>query len=110
VVPDEIRWRKDKKGFPVPEMEWLQSQLPRLRALFANGTARCTPYLDPTVVLTALDALEKGVPKSTYSTDLWRWINLELWLRAFFEEPNAPPLPLATARGSSASHKRRVRR
>ena len=89
-VPDEIVWRRDKVGFETPEREWLGALLASRQDLFADG-ARVGAYLD----LAAARAEAKAVAAGGGSPRrLWRWINTELWLRAFSAPATAAELAL----------------
>jgi asparagine synthase (glutamine-hydrolysing) len=80
-LPEKVRWRRDKMGFPTPETAWLQAAKVRIQELFADRDLRSRPYLDSKEILIRLDA-EFEAPRPG-STQLWRWINLELWMRRF---------------------------
>ncbi|MCS7062169.1 MAG: asparagine synthase-related protein, partial [Anaerolineae bacterium] len=79
VLPAEIVWRRDKKGFVTPEGAWLRALRPRLQALF-NDQPRLEPWLDmPTVRATlAHDAWSRD---KTANASIWRWSAAEIWLR-----------------------------
>ncbi len=79
-VPGEVIWRKDKVGFETPEREWLRQWLRREPDLF-NENALSHPYLDVEHVRARL---AQWIEKSdTPSWPVWRWINLEMWLRVW---------------------------
>lgn len=80
-LPEKIRWRPDKMGFVTPEILWLRAAQPRIRELFSNHNLRSRNYLNARQVLAVLDTdlATSGVG----SNQVWRWINLELWLERF---------------------------
>ncbi|MFC1975744.1 asparagine synthase (glutamine-hydrolyzing) [Chloroflexota bacterium] len=80
-LPEKIRWRRDKMGFVTPEMLWLRAAQSRIRELLANSNARSSNYLNSQEVLVRLDA-DLAKPGQSQS-DIWRWINLELWMERF---------------------------
>ncbi|MFQ5408083.1 MAG: asparagine synthase (glutamine-hydrolyzing) [Anaerolineales bacterium] len=79
-VPDAVRWRRDKVGFPAPEGAWLRHGRERIIALLAGPNARVAPYL-------RVDGMRARIDRALADahlnhSHLWRWINLEMWLRA----------------------------
>jgi asparagine synthase (glutamine-hydrolysing) len=82
IVPDKIRFRRDKMGFVTPEVVWLRESRERLSELFSGKDVLSSPYLDPKAVNENLQLwLSRG---QVGDSEAWRWINLELWLRRFF--------------------------
>ena len=80
VVPPSIVWRRDKVGFETPERRWITAWLDGEGAsLFADG-ARSGEYLDLAAVREYVARWRAG---GGDVRQLWRCINLELWLRAF---------------------------
>ena len=79
VLPAEIVWRRDKKGFATPEQQWVRGLRPTLLELF-NDSPRIAPLLDMGAVCAALGDANATSASLTSST-LWRWIAAELWLR-----------------------------
>lgn len=84
LLPEKIRWRKDKMGFPTPEKTWLQQSSDLVRNIFASGNPLLSEqYLDRKSILANLDQILNDRNISGFSA-LWRPINLELWLRKMF--------------------------
>jgi asparagine synthase (glutamine-hydrolysing) len=80
-LPEQIRWRRDKMGYATPELAWLQAAQPYMRELFSSHNTRSNNFLNPRQVLTETEAyLNKG---SIGSNNIWRWLNLELWMQQF---------------------------
>jgi asparagine synthase (glutamine-hydrolysing) len=73
IVPDEIIWRRDKVGFETPERDWLRDEPDLL-----GENAACRDYLDIGLIRAKL---ARGVEPGEFLA--WRWINFELWLRAW---------------------------
>ena len=83
VIPEEIRWRRDKMGFVTPEVTWLRKARGRIMSLFEDEPLSCQ-YVDPRIIVEELDAL---LDRDVFGiTEIWRWINLEIWLRVYFSE------------------------
>ncbi len=82
ILPEPIRLRSDKMGFVTPEKVWLSTDLKNwVEEIFHSASFRANPYLDASRV-TALLA-EHQANKRDLGFMIWRWINLELWLRQF---------------------------
>jgi asparagine synthase (glutamine-hydrolysing) len=79
-LPDEIRQRKDKNGYRVPLETWLQSNRKPISDIF-SAKVLSSEYIDPDYIKDNLDELLSH-KKSCW--ELWRYINLEIWLRQFF--------------------------
>jgi asparagine synthase (glutamine-hydrolysing) len=82
-IPEAIRNRKDKMGFPVPLTNWLRRGGPAAEFVgdvFASRAARERAYLarpvDPAKILSG---------QSVYSRNLWALLSLELWHQAFID-------------------------
>jgi asparagine synthase (glutamine-hydrolysing) len=79
IVPDEIVWRKDKVGFETPEADWMHEWLRSEPDLF-GGDALGHPYLNLNTVRRQVDS---WITTGGDVRPIWRWINLEMWLRAW---------------------------
>ncbi len=79
ILPGEIQWRRDKMGFVTPEQDWLSSLLPDLRRVLSANELRSVRFVDPS----SLQASLAGQSRNLQSSDLWRLINLELWMHTF---------------------------
>jgi asparagine synthase (glutamine-hydrolysing) len=82
-LPQAIRERKDKMGFPVPLNLWLKKG-GRARDLIGDilgsGSARARPYLREGMSIdSVLDS------QSVYGRNLWALLGLELWHRQFVD-------------------------
>ena len=78
-LPDAVAWRRDKKGFVTPEIQWLRAAEHRIAGMF-EGDVASAAFLDPSTIRRVLrEALfERGDEGSSV---VWRWLTLELWLR-----------------------------
>ncbi|HEX2544592.1 MAG TPA: asparagine synthase (glutamine-hydrolyzing) [Ramlibacter sp.] len=82
-LPDAIRNRKDKMGFPVPLTNWLREKGPAsefVRDVFSSRAAKERSYLSRPV---DVDKVLAG--QSVYSRNLWALLSLELWHQGFVD-------------------------
>lgn len=79
-IPPQITWRKDKVGFAVPEEIWLYKWMRSTNMEMFNNTALCSEYLDLCAVR---NRIERWLYEGKAIPPVWRWINLELWLKAW---------------------------
>ena len=86
VVPPAIAWRRDKVGFETPEVAWTCKWLDAHPEFFTH-TALSSRYADMAAVNRELRSWRKRGGNTADVRRIWRWINLELWLRAW----NRPP-------------------
>ncbi|HCA67039.1 MAG: Asparagine synthetase [Parcubacteria group bacterium GW2011_GWC2_44_17] len=82
MVPESIRWRRDKMGFVTPEKIWLAHHYAFFEKLFSKTTCLSAQYINSMKAHEMITRL-KGDHK-TGTSSLWRIINLELWLKKFF--------------------------
>ncbi len=83
IVPDAIRCRMDKKGFSTPEEVWMKGDMKeRILEIFASDHFGERPYWDAERVRQNYQDFLDG--KAPYSSELWRIVCTELWLRQFF--------------------------
>lgn len=82
-LPEKIRRRRWKVGFTTPEMRWIRAQRPFFEEILASESFRSRPYWDARAVASAFaDALDGRSEESIF---FWRAINVEIWLRVFFD-------------------------
>ncbi|MDD1757716.1 MAG: asparagine synthase (glutamine-hydrolyzing) [Methanotrichaceae archaeon] len=86
LVSNKIVERRDKIGFAIPDKRWLAS--PSFNAMFSqiirSKSFTSRKYWDQRKVLRIFEEQERGI--KGHSEDIWRIINLELWLRIFIED------------------------
>lgn len=89
VLPKEIQWRTDKKGFVTPELIWLRQLQPQVHERL-SGSLVSGEFLDPRGVQHELARALASSREGAYYTDVFRWLLLELWMRAAFRDAPAP--------------------
>jgi asparagine synthase (glutamine-hydrolysing) len=80
LLPREISWRRDKMGFVTPEIIWLKENKGEIKKIFSEKRFMSDIYVNRKKILDDLDNFFK---KEVGTSELWRLINLELWLRKF---------------------------
>lgn len=81
-IPEKIRWRRDKMGFVTPEMIWLRNSRDKIKEIFKSKDFRSKDYVNPKLILDKIDSLLYN--KDIGISELWKFVNLELWLKRFF--------------------------
>jgi asparagine synthase (glutamine-hydrolysing) len=82
LVPDAIRCRMDKMGFVTPEEVWMKRDLrPFVLDLFASPDFAERQYWDAEKVLLNYRGFLSD--RTSYSSEIWRIVCAELWLRQF---------------------------
>jgi asparagine synthase (glutamine-hydrolysing) len=79
-LPEEIRNRKDKMGFPVPLNEWLKGDLkPFVNDLFSSQKAKQRQFFDTGEILKSI------AREPQFSRRAWGLISLEVWHEEFHD-------------------------
>jgi len=84
LLPEMIRLRTDKLGFPAPEKIWINEGKEKVKAIFKNKVFRAGDYFDPNKVLGNLDNMLSSSAAGAF-TPVWPLINLELWMQRMFK-------------------------
>ena len=84
-LPEVIRDRKDKMGFPVPLQVWMRKGgkvREFLLDIFRSRRARERTYLTP-----GFDIEKLMQREGLFSRNIWAFLSLELWQRQFHDQP-----------------------
>jgi asparagine synthase (glutamine-hydrolysing) len=85
ILPESVRTRPDKVAFSTPEDQWFRNELQDMVwSVISSSSFKNRPYFDQKNVKDEFKAHCQG--KKNLSTAIWRWVNLELWLRRFINE------------------------
>lgn len=82
MLPQETCWRRDKMGFVTSEIIWLRETKNTIKDIFRSDNFQSRDYVDRKKILNNID--QSLYKKDMGLSELWRFINLELWLRRFF--------------------------
>jgi asparagine synthase (glutamine-hydrolysing) len=79
-LPEELRQRRDKMGFPVPIKEWFSGPLHGLIGdIFLTQRNRKRPFFNSDAILANFDRGER------FSRKAWGLLSLELWQQTFHD-------------------------
>jgi asparagine synthase (glutamine-hydrolysing) len=81
IVPDDILTRQDKIGFATPESDWLKALRPWIEEQFGESSVAGIPVLSFRQVHKEWQRIIEG--NRPFSFQVWRWVNLIVWARAF---------------------------
>ncbi len=79
LLPKDIQWRKDKMGFVTPEEAWIHDLRPHFVNLIRQQAFRSARFADMKKFIDHFDRGSISLP----SSDIWRFLNLEFWMREF---------------------------
>jgi asparagine synthase (glutamine-hydrolysing) len=84
VLPEQVRERRTKLGFPTPESRFLREDVGVLAAdVFASQSFRERGFVDAEAAVKLLKRHRAGEVDAPY--ELWRALNTELWARTFLD-------------------------
>ena len=100
ILPEVVRTRRRKIGFTTPEFRWFRQQRAAIQSLMRSPSFQSRPYWDAGAVAEAFRVACTG--GSEESLFFWRAVNVELWLRVYFE--GAPHGTAAAPGGGFTAH------
>jgi asparagine synthase (glutamine-hydrolysing) len=83
LLPREINQRRNKIGFTTPEYQWFMRMKNKIYTIFLSQSFAKRKYFNQQEVLKAFQKFIEGKIDDTMI--FWRLLNLELWLREFFD-------------------------
>jgi asparagine synthase (glutamine-hydrolysing) len=86
-LPDMISQRRNKIGFTTPENEWFLRMKNRIYGIFMTESFANRPYWNQSEVVKAFELFIQG--KNDDTMLFWRMLNLEIWMRLYFDEKQA---------------------
>jgi asparagine synthase (glutamine-hydrolysing) len=96
LIPEQVRHRRDKLGYTTPEAAWLRGPCAgEIERILDSPAMAMHGYVRPEVAREQFKSFLAGAPIA--SAIVWRWVNLELWLRTFVDTPlrNGGPTELS---------------
>jgi asparagine synthase (glutamine-hydrolysing) len=87
-MPAKIRWRRDKKGFSIPEEHWLKNELKNeIKEYFNNSLLAKMGLVDKNKLKQIYDQYLNG-SRYIHNTDISRIFITEKWLQNLYESNN----------------------
>ncbi len=84
LLPKSILERRNKIGFTTPEQEWFTNLTGEIYSILLSETFAGRKYFNRQEILRQYELFTEGKNEDTLV--FWRLINLEIWLRIFFDE------------------------
>lgn len=86
ILPEKIRTRNDKIGFSTPQDEWFKNDLivDLFKDIIHSDSFRSRGIFNQGKALVILNKHISG--QTNASSEIWKWINLELWFRNFIDD------------------------
>lgn len=91
ILPPSISKRRNKIGFTTPEHEWFMRMKNRIYGIFLSESFANRPYVNQFAVVKAFEEFIQG--KNDDTLLFWRLLNLELWMRIYFDDPDGLSKP-----------------
>ncbi|KKQ24031.1 MAG: Asparagine synthase (Glutamine-hydrolyzing) [Candidatus Roizmanbacteria bacterium GW2011_GWC2_37_13] len=86
LLPKEINLRRNKIGFTTPEYQWFMEKRKEIFEIFLSKSFSERKYFNRKETLNSFQKFVDGETNDTMV--FWRLINVELWLREFFDPPS----------------------
>ncbi len=85
ILPPLVSKRRNKIGFTTPEYEWFMRMKNKIYSLFLSESFAKRKYFNQPQVLESFQQFIAGKVDDTLI--FWRLVNVEIWLRVFFDRP-----------------------
>lgn len=88
ILPEKIRSRRDKIGFETPQEKWFKKESWQkiIFGILKSKSFKEREIIDPDK---AIEMYENYLAdKINISTEIWKWIHLELWFREYIDNKN----------------------
>jgi asparagine synthase (glutamine-hydrolysing) len=84
ILPEKIRTRRKKIGFTTPEFRWYRRQRAALNSLMRSPSFARRPFWNGPALAAAFKEACDGTREESWI--FWRAINVEVWMRAYFDD------------------------
>ncbi len=85
ILPESIRNRRDKQGFPAPLSKWIRDGLGQgIQNYLFSGSLEQRGIIDIETARVRFGNHVKGDADHTW--EIWRWLTLEVWYREFIDK------------------------
>ena len=83
IIPESVRLRRSKLGFPAPDRLWIQRDLRKHISELIADDLRCRKYIDPAHLRRWNSSPQAEAATTESWLGLFRVLSLEMWMRAF---------------------------
>ncbi len=84
ILPEKVRKRRSKLGFPTPQEAWFREHKDKILEIFDSESFKGRKYFNQDVIIKKFNEFCNG--KSYDSNIFWKIINLEIWFRVFIDK------------------------
>ena len=85
ILPEKVRLRVDKRGFPAPTGDWLRGPLRKnVDDILTSSSFRKRGFWNVNEVRELWRSYCRGDVSAHFT--IWSWVNLELWMRMFVDQ------------------------
>ena len=89
ILPEKIRCRRDKLGFPAPLPEWIKKELSQpIREIIFSEKANQRGIFNMESVSKRFESHVMG--KADHTWEIWRWLSMEIWFHEFIDNEIKP--------------------
>ena len=84
-IPEKIRMRRSKLGFPTPEPKWLKTLNKQILEILEMDGTKDNKYFKNEKIKNYFLEFVKGKLDENYGDVFWRILNLKIWLKEFIK-------------------------
>jgi asparagine synthase (glutamine-hydrolysing) len=88
ILPEAVRTRRDKMGYPTPLALWLRGPLRSQTDEILQEHFRRRNFYNVPMVQQLWREHQTGI--ADHNWQIFRWLTTEMWLKIFIDAPNAP--------------------
>jgi len=81
ILPEKVRKRRSKLGFPTPQETWFKKNKDKILEIFNSESLKERKYFNQKAIIKSFNEFCNG--KKYDSNMFWKIINLEIWFRVF---------------------------
>ncbi len=84
ILPEKVRKRRSKLGFPTPQEAWFKENRDKILEIFDSESLKRRKYFNQKAIIKSFNEFCNG---EKYDSNIfWKIINLELWFRVFIDK------------------------
>ena len=106
LLPEQILKRRNKIGFTTPEYQWFMRMKNKIYSVFLSQSFAKRKYFNQAEVLKFFQKFIEG--KNDDTMVFWRFLNVELWMREFFDSKKVIELTSSRVNGLKANEGKKL--